>query len=200
LFSTLDPTTRRLHLPGGETVLASDTVGFVRRLPHQLVESFRSTLEEVVDADLLLHVVDAASPVAEEQIAAVRGVLAEIGAGQVPELLVANQIDRAEADAVKALLAAYPGAVAVSAVTGRGVPELLDRITARLRELSPVVELAIPYARSDILAALHRDGEVLVEVHAADEARVRARLSERDRARYAAFALGSDGTRPERPE
>jgi len=198
LFSTLDPTTRRLHLPGGEIVLVSDTVGFVQRLPHQLVESFRSTLEEVVDADLLLHVVDTSSPVAAEQIDAVRGVLAEIGAGAVPELLVGNKTDRAEPEAVKVLLAAHPGAVAVSAATGRGVAELLERIGARLRELSPVVELAIPYARSDVLAALHRDGEVLVEVHAPDATRVRARLSPRDRGRYQPFIVeagtaGADG-------
>src|SRR5262249_31016094 len=111
LFSTLDPTTRQLRLPGGETVLASDTVGFVQRLPHQLVESFQSTLEEVVDADLLLHVVDAGSPDAEHQIEAVRSVLREIGAGSVPELLVLNKVDIAPDDNLKTLRAAHPDAV-----------------------------------------------------------------------------------------
>ena len=131
LFSTLDPTTRRLRLSGGETVLVSDTVGFVQRLPHQLVESFRSTLEEVVDADLLLHVVDAGSPDAEQQIAAVRTVLREIGADTVPELLVLNKADVAAPGDVKALLGAHPDAVVVSAVTGEGVTVLLDTVGAR---------------------------------------------------------------------
>jgi GTP-binding protein HflX len=176
LFSTLDPTTRRLRLSGGETVLVSDTVGFVQRLPHQLVQSFRSTLEEVVDADLLLHVVDAGSPDASAQIAAVRAVLREIGADEVPELVVLNKADVAEADDVKVLLAAEPGAVEVSAVTGDGLNVLLDTIAARLRALTPIVELVIPYERGDAVAALHREGEVLVEVHAEGGTRLRARL------------------------
>ncbi len=129
LFSTLDPTTRRLRLTGGETVLISDTVGFVQRLPHQLVESFRSTLEEVVDADLLLHVVDASSPDGASQIDAVRTVLDEIGAGTVPELLVLNKADVASPGDVKALLGVPPtDAVVVSAVTGEGVNVLLDTV------------------------------------------------------------------------
>jgi GTP-binding protein HflX len=176
LFSTLDPTTRRLRLSGGETVLVSDTVGFVQRLPHQLVQSFRSTLDEVVDADLLLHVVDAGSPDAPAQIAAVRAVLREIGADEVPELVVLNKADVADPDDVKVLLAAEPGAVVVSAVTGDGVNVLLGTIAARLRALTPIVELVIPYERGDAVAALHREGEVLVEVHAEGGTRLRARL------------------------
>jgi GTP-binding protein HflX len=176
LFSTLDPTTRRLRLPGGETVLASDTVGFVQRLPHQLVESFQSTLEEVVDADLLLHVVDAGSPDAEYQIDAVRAVLDEIGAGDVPELLVLNKSDVASPGDVKGLLASHPQAIVVSAVTGEGVSVLLDTVASRLRSLAPIVELLVPYERGDVVAALHREGEVLVEVHADGGSRLRARL------------------------
>jgi GTP-binding protein HflX len=176
LFSTLDPTTRRLRLTGGETVLVSDTVGFVQRLPHQLVESFRSTLEEVVDADLLLHVVDAGSSDAEQQIAAVRTVLSEIGAGHVPELLVLNKADLAAPGDVKSLVGAHPDAVVVSATTGEGVNVLLDTVAARLRALAPIVELMVPYERGDIVAALHREGEVLVEVHAEGGTRLRARL------------------------
>jgi len=176
LFSTLDPTTRRLRLSGGETVLVSDTVGFVQRLPHQLVESFRSTLEEVVDADLLLHVVDAGSPDAEQQIVAVHAVLREIGADAVPELLVLNKGDVAAPGDVKALLGAHPDAVVVSAITGEGVTVLLDTIGARIRALAPIVELLVPYERGDVVAALHREGEVLVEVHAEGGTRVRARI------------------------
>jgi GTPase len=176
LFSTLDPTTRRLRLPGGETVLASDTVGFVQRLPHQLVESFQSTLEEVVEADLLVHVVDAASSDAEHQIESVRAVLREIGAGQVPELLVLNKVDVAHDLDVKGLLVAHPQADIVSAVTGEGVSVLLDTLAARLRALAPIVELLVPYERGDVVAALHREGEVLVEVHVQGGSRLRARL------------------------
>jgi GTPase len=174
LFSTLDATVRRLALPGGETVLLSDTVGFVRKLPHQLVESFRSTLEEVVDADLLVHVVDASSPDPERPIEAVRSVLRPLGAGDIPELLVANKLDVADPDTLVALKAL--GAVPISATTGEGVDAFLETLTERLRALNAVVELSVPYERGDILAALHREGEVLVEVHDDHATRVRARL------------------------
>jgi GTP-binding protein HflX len=174
LFSTLDATVRRLALPGGETVLLSDTVGFVRKLPHQLVESFRSTLAEVVDADLLVHVVDASSAEADRQIEAVRTVLRELGAGDIPELLVANKLDVAAPEQVAVLRGG--GAVPVSAVTGEGIEKLLDVLADRLRALNAVVELSVPYERGDVLAALHREGEVLVEVHDDHATRVRARL------------------------
>ncbi len=136
LFSTLDPTIRRLHLPGGETVLLADTVGFVRRLPHQLVEAFRSTLDEVVDADLLVQVVDGSSWEADAQIEAVRTVLREIGAGERPELLVFNKLDVADPDGVDDLLAAHPGSVTVSAATGEGAEKLVEAISRRLRARS----------------------------------------------------------------
>jgi len=178
LFSTLDTTTRRLRLPGGETVLCSDTVGFVRRLPHELVEAFRSTLAEVAHADLVVHVVDGAATDPEAQIAAVREVLAEIDAGDLPELMVVNKTDVADPVEVQALLDAHRGAVAVSARTGAGVPALLDVIAARLRSLATVHELLIPYDRGDVLAGLHREGEVLVEVHTDAGTRVQARLPE----------------------
>ena len=187
LFSTLDPTTRRLRLPGGETVLCSDTVGFVRRLPHQLVEAFRSTLDEVRDADLLVHVVDATAPDAESQIDAVRGVLDEIGAGELPELVVVNKTDAADPDRVQELVRG--GAIAVSARTGDGIDVLVAAIGDRLRALSSSVELVVPYDRGDVLAALHRDGEVLVEVHADGGTRVRARLERADAERFREFRV-----------
>ena len=192
LFSTLDPTTRRLRLSGGETVLVSDTVGFVQRLPHQLVQSFRSTLEEVVDADLLLHVVNAGSADAPAQISAVRAVLREIEADEVPELVVLNKADVADPDDVKSLLAAEPGAVVVSGVTGNGVNVLLDTVAARLRALAPIVELVVPYERGDVVAALHREGEVLVEVHAEGGTRLRARLAALDLTRFGDFVVTRD--------
>jgi GTP-binding protein HflX len=186
LFSTLDPTTRRLHLPGGETVLCSDTVGFVRRLPHQLVEAFRSTLEEVSDADLLVHVVDATAVDASGQIDAVRTVLDEIGATEIPELVALNKCDEADPEDVSDVLA-VSGGIAVSARTGEGVEKLLATIGDRLRALATVIELEVPYERGDVLAALHRDGEVLVEVHAATGTRVRARLDAADVSRFGEF-------------
>jgi GTP-binding protein HflX len=189
LFSTLDPTTRQLRLPGGETVLASDTVGFVQRLPHQLVESFQSTLEEVVDADLLLHVVDASSPEAEQQIDAVHKVLRDIGADHVPEMLVLNKADVATPGDVKLLRSAFPHAVVVSAVTGEGTNVLLDTLASRLRTLAPIVELLVPYERGDVVAALHREGEVLVEVHAEGGSRLRARLPAPAITRFGEFVV-----------
>jgi len=193
LFSTLDPTTRRLRLAGGEIVLISDTVGFVQRLPHQLVESFSSTLEEVVDAQLLLHVVDASSPDAEQQIDAVRRVLSEIGAAEVPELLVLNKSDAAAPGDVKELLGPHSDAVVVSAATGDGVNVLLDTVGARLRALAPIVELLVPYERGDVVAGLHREGEVLVEVHAEAGTRVRARLPRAAMTRFDEYIVIRDG-------
>jgi GTPase len=188
LFSTLDPTVRRLRLPGGETVLLSDTVGFVRRLPHQLVEAFRSTLEEVVNADLLLQVVDANVSDADARISAVETVLREIGAAAVPSLLVWNKADIADPDDLKQYLDAHPGSVAVSGATGEGVPEFLEVVGDRLRALARVGEYVVPYERGDVLAALHRAGEVLVEVHDDHGTRVRARLPESATGRFAEFA------------
>jgi GTPase len=196
LFSTLDPATRRLRLPGGETVLMSDTVGFVRKLPHQLVEAFRSTLEEVTGADLALHVVDASAPDAEEQVDAVREVLRELGADDLPELVVLNKLDVAEPSAVSALSRRYGESVAVSARTGEGVEELLAVLGARLRARTRLVELVIPFERGDALAALHREGEVLVEVHGESATRVRARVPARALAQFAAFVAAPDPREP----
>jgi GTPase len=185
LFSTLDPRTRRLVLPGGETVLVSDTVGFVRKLPHQLVEAFRSSLEEVREADLLMHVVDGSAPDPDAQIDAVRSVLYEIGAADVSELLVMNKVDRSPL----ARLAAerHAGAVAVSAVTGEGLEELLITLGDRLRSSDKVVELAVPFDRGDVLAAVHREGEVVGEVHGEGATLVQVVLDEAGRARFGEF-------------
>ncbi len=175
LFATLDPRTRRLALPGGEPVLVSDTVGFVRKLPHQLVEAFHSTLEVVDEADLLLHVVDSAAPQPEAQLDAVRTVLAEIGAADVPELLVFNKADLAPGKAAE-LSGRYPGSVVVSAARGQGMAELLGAMAERLRRANRVVELSVPYDRGDVLAALHREGEVLSSEQADGATVVRATL------------------------
>ncbi len=177
LFATLDPRTRRLDLPGGEAVLCSDTVGFVRKLPHELVEAFRSTLEVVAESDLLVHVVDASAPDAEGQIEAVRRVLVEIEAADVPELLAFNKVDRVrDPAAVTRLMSAHPGSVAISAMLGDGVDDLLVALSDRLRALDEVVECFVPYDRGDMVALVHREGEVLVETHEEAGTRVRARL------------------------
>jgi GTPase len=186
LFATLDPSTKRMQLPGGEAVLVSDTVGFVRKLPHQLVAAFKSTLETVATADLLVHVVDASSADPDAQIDAVRVVLREIHGDRVPELIVFNKIDVAK-DADR-LVESHPGSVAVSAKTGEGVDLLLLTIGDRLRALSTIVELVIPYGRGDVLAELHREGEVVSESHGDDGVLIRARLDPAAAGRLAEFA------------
>ncbi|HEY2303334.1 MAG TPA: GTPase HflX [Acidimicrobiales bacterium] len=192
LFATLDPRTRRLQLPGGEAVLLSDTVGFVRKLPHQLVEAFRSTLEVVKESDLLVHVVDSSAISPEAQIDAVRSVLAEIGADQVPELLAFNKADVAS-DAHR-LAGRYPGSVILSALTGEGIDDFLQAIGDRLRVLAEVVELVVPYDRGDVLAAVHREGEVMVESHSEGAVRLRVRVDQAGAARFRQFqADGSPG-------
>jgi GTP-binding protein HflX len=186
LFATLDPRTRRFALPGGEPVLVSDTVGFVRKLPHQLVEAFRSTLEVVNETDLLVHVVDSAASEPEDQIDAVRAVLGEIGAGDIPELLAFNKADLAPA-AARDLAKRFPGAVVISAARGSGVAALLDAVAAQLHRTSRVVELTIPYSRGDVLAALHREGEVLATEDGQEATMVWAKLPGNAVAQFAPF-------------
>ncbi|MBW3537300.1 MAG: GTPase HflX [Actinobacteria bacterium] len=190
LFATLDPRTRRLELPGGEAVLLSDTVGFVRKLPHDLVEAFRSTLEVASEADLLVHVVDASAAEPIDQLKAVREVLEEIGAADVPELLAFNKADLEPLEA-KRLVGANPGSVAMSAATGEGIDELIAAIGDRLRVLRPVAEFLVPFERGDVLAAIHREGEVLSEAHEERGTRIRARLGPSRASTYAEFAVAS---------
>jgi len=188
LFATLDPTTRRLSLPGGEPVLITDTVGFVRNLPHGLVEAFKSTLEVAGRGDYLVHVVDATAADPEGQISAVREVLTEIGASHIPELLVFNKADAAP-EVAEELVKRYEGSVAVSALTGEGIDGFLFALGDRLRSLSKVVELVIPYDRGDLLAAVHREGEV-VSTHSDDDGvRVRARLGDASTGRLAEYVV-----------
>jgi GTP-binding protein HflX len=194
LFATLDPTTRRLALPGGEPVLLSDTVGFVRRLPHGLIEAFKSTLEVASEADYLVHVVDASDVDPRGQIEAVHEVLGEIEAERVPELLVFNKADLAP-EAAAELVAEHPGSVAVSAATGEGLDLLLRTLADRMRALSRVVELFIPYENGDALAMVHREGEVVSTAHQDTGARIRARLSDASAGRLREFivdGLGDD--------
>ena len=161
LFATLDATTRRMPLPGGEVVFATDTVGFVRKLPHQLVTAFATTLDVVRNADLLVHVVDGSGPDPIGSMAAVRTVLDEIGAADIPELLVFNKADRSE-DAAR-LADKFEGAVAVSAHDGTNLDRLLGVIGDRVRSMTELAEVMIPWDRGDVIASVHREGQVLAE-------------------------------------
>jgi GTP-binding protein HflX len=165
LFATLDPTVRRAQTPGGRAFTLADTVGFVRHLPHQLVEAFRSTLEEVTDADLILHVVDGSDGAPEAQIDAVREVLREIGADQVSELVVINKADVADPLALARLRRREPHSVVVSARTGEGIAELLAAIEGCLPKLDREVRVVVPYDRGDLVARVHDKGEVLAQEH-----------------------------------
>jgi GTP-binding protein HflX len=160
LFATLDPRTRQRQLPGGETILFTDTVGFISNLPHDLIEAFMSTLKSVQLADLLVHVVDGSSDHAEEQIAAVRGVLREIDADHVPELLVFNKADLPGSRA-RDLSKLHEGSVWVSAMTGENLDRVIAAIGDRLRTNDRVVTLHLPLDRGDLVAAAHREGEVI---------------------------------------
>ena len=186
LFVTLDPRTRQLSLPGGETVLVTDTVGFVRKLPHELVEAFRSTLDSVHLSDLVVHVVDASAPNTDAQIAAVHEVLGEIGAAEVPELVVVNKADKAPEEA-KVLAHAIEGSVLISARTGEGIDDLLQVVGDRLRGTDRVVELVVPWSRGDVLAAIHREGEVVGRSDGGESATLQVVLDDVGRARFAEF-------------
>ncbi len=177
LFATLDATSRRVEPPAGEPFVLVDTVGFIQHLPHHLVAAFRSTLEEVTQADLLLHVVDASHPKREEQMQAVAQVLAELGAAERPVLLVLNKIDAPEGAAeAPHLLRRYPEAVAVSALTGAGLEVLLVRIQAELANRRERLVCTVPYHRSALVALIHDHGQVLAERHTAEGTYIEADL------------------------
>jgi GTPase len=178
LFATLDPTVRRAVTPEGREYTMTDTVGFVRHLPHQLVEAFRSTLEEVAGADLILHVVDGSHPDPESQIEAVRTVIAEVGAVSVPELIVINKADVADPDVVARLRRLEPQALVVSARTGLGMSELRTAIAEALPRPSAEVTVLLPYDRGDLVSRIHDLGEVLEESHNGDGTLIRAQVSE----------------------
>jgi GTP-binding protein HflX len=163
LFATLDSTVRQLDLPDGYRALMSDTVGFVRRLPHEVVEAFRSTLEEAADADLLVHVVDASDPDPDGQIDAVRTVLDQIEAGDIPELIVFNKTDITDPNIVDRLVAGHDGSVAVSALTGDDIDLVATAIAEDLEKSTVTMRLLIPYDRGEVVAALHDAGNVLDE-------------------------------------
>ncbi|MCX6420793.1 MAG: GTPase HflX [Actinobacteria bacterium] len=178
LFATLDPTVRRCTSPGGREFTLADTVGFVRHLPHALVEAFRSTLEEVTSADLILHVVDGSDSAPEVQIAAVREVLNEIGAGGVRELIVINKADAADPELLSRLRRWEPDSVVISARTGDGLAQLLEVVEGYLPQGLVDVDVVIPYSRGDLVSRAHREGEGVHEEHTEAGTRLTAKVPE----------------------
>jgi GTP-binding protein HflX len=190
LFATLDPTTRRLRLPTNQNVLLTDTVGFIRKLPHDLVEAFKATLEEVVQADLLLHVVDASHPQAEEHIEAVNAVLREIGAEGKPVLMVFNKADLvASAAMMSRFLERYPHGAVISAKTGQGVPELMAELGTALRPIREFLELAVPHERADVIARLHEVAQVVERDYEGEAAKFKARIPPHFHHEFAPFVV-----------
>jgi len=198
LFSTLDPTTRKLVLPDGRPAVLTDTVGFVRKLPHTLVEAFKSTLEEAIRADLVLHLVDGSDADPEGQYMAVRDVLGEIGAASVPELIAVNKIDAISEVDLARLRRRFPEAGFVSALTGEGTEALLEKIAERVPHPEIEVDLLVPYDRGDVVAALHAAGAVLSEEYLEEGTKVGARLREEQLGRLERYILPADRKRARR--
>jgi GTPase len=189
LFATLDPTTRRTTTSDGRVYTMSDTVGFVRHLPHQLVEAFRSTLEEVADSDLILHVVDGSHPDPEGQLSAVREVFAEIGAADVPELVIINKADAADPMVIARLRQREPHSVVVSAKTGEGIAEALAVIEGELPRPEVEFKALLPYERGDLINRIHQQGEIATMEHTGEGTLVSGRANEDLAGELAAYAV-----------
>lgn len=187
LFATLDPTVRRAETPSGRLYTLADTVGFVRHLPHHLVEAFRSTMEEVGDSDLILHVVDGSHPAPEEQLAAVREVIRDVGATDVPEIVVINKADAADPLVLQRLLRIEKHALVVSARTGEGMDTLLALIDEQLPRPAVGVEALVPYTEGKYIARTHAEGEVISEEHTPEGTLLKALVHEELAAELAKF-------------
>jgi len=193
LFATLDPMTRRLRLPTNQNVLLSDTVGFIRKLPHDLVDAFKATLEEVIEADLLLHVVDISLPQAQEQIDAVNVVLDELDVADKPMLMVFNKIDRVTAPGLaKRFTDQYPNSIVVSARSGEGFDAFMSELGKQLRPVREMLELRIPHSQPELIAQLHEVGQVLERDYDAPEAVFKALIPPSHRALFEPFIIRKD--------
>ncbi|MGH2767753.1 MAG: GTPase, partial [Actinomycetota bacterium] len=192
----LDPTARRLKLPGGRQAVLTDTVGFVRKLPHQLVEAFRSTLEETVQADLLLHVVDAARAGPDAHVEAVASVLTGIGAGDVPQVLTLNKTDLLTDARREELSKRFPEGILISAATGEGLDRLLEALASALARAQAIAVFELPFGRGDLRSELYRTSEVLEETSVARGMRLVARTSPSTLARFSDYLAveGGDAT------
>jgi GTP-binding protein HflX len=191
LFATLDPTTRRLKLPTKQNVLLTDTVGFIKKLPHGLVEAFKATLEEVVQADLLLHVVDISHAQAEEQIDAVNTVLMEIGAAEKPVLMVFNKIDQLAGGIAPLMREKYPHAVSISAKTGEGIAPLLAELGTQLRPIREFLDLRVPQAEAAVIARIHAVGQVVESRYGGKNARFKVRIPPHLLEEFAPFVVAA---------
>ncbi|GGX32631.1 GTPase HflX [Streptomyces noursei] len=187
LFATLDPTVRRAETPSGRLYTLADTVGFVRHLPHHLVEAFRSTMEEVADADIILHVVDGSHPVPEEQLAAVREVIRDVGATEVPEIVIVNKADAADPLTLQRLLRQEKRALVVSARTGEGIEELRNLLDAELPRPQVEIEVLVPYTKGALVSRAHAEGEVISEEHTGEGTVLKARVHEELAAEFRPF-------------
>ena len=189
LFATLDPTTRRIKLPGGREVLVTDTVGFIQKLPTALVAAFRATLEEIADADVILHVVDITHQNVEEQVATVLEVLGELEATDQPIVTALNKIDEMPgAEEIDLTEAGLPNSVPISALTGQGIPELMDRLEQVLDEDMVLIDVLLPYGRGDLLALAHQRGMILSEGHEESGTALVARVPTSMRPHFDAFS------------
>jgi GTP-binding protein HflX len=195
LFATLDPTTRRVTLPDGQQILITDTVGFIQKLPTNLVAAFRATLEEIAEADLLLHVIDMTHPQAESQAEAVQRTLAEIDADDIPSLPVLNKIDRLrDIDEARHLLDTFSGAVAISALRGEGIDQLLEKVEEKLFESYQSISVELPYSKGDLISLFHDEGQVETVINEYEGVLIQGRLPVRLLARYKEFIV--DGLIP----
>lgn len=195
LFATLDPTTRRWELGRGQSILLTDTVGFIRKLPHGLVKAFRATLEETLRADVLFHLVDAANPEFPEHIRTTRKVLEEIGAGEIPSVLLFNKIDLLDQEEISSLRRLYPDSVFVSASSLLGMDELAERTRAFLQNQLVHVEMRLPHAREDLAALFHRNGAVEQKVYDEEGIHIVGRIPQRIMARLAPFVLSHEASK-----
>jgi GTP-binding protein HflX len=192
LFATLDTTTRRLELPDGQALLVTDTVGFIRNLPHDLVQSFRATLEESILADFLIHVLDASSPQADQLYQTTMEVLAELGAGEKRMLLVLNKIDLIDAERLTELQRMFPEAVSISIKTGQGIDDLHHRLHQMLIDRVVRMDLAIPLDRMDLVAFAHQEGKVLQENYDNGLAEIQCVVPKRFESRFLPFLATAD--------
>lgn len=195
LFATLDPTTRRVTLPDGQQILVTDTVGFIQKLPTTLVAAFRATLEEIAEADLLLHIVDISHPHALSHAEAVHRTLREIGADEIPSLPVLNKIDILDdSDQARLKMDSFSGAVAISALRGEGLDQLLENVREKLFESYQRVLVEVPYSKGDLISLFHEEGQVQSIKNEYDGVLIEGRLPVRLLARYKEFIV--DGILP----
>ena len=189
LFATLDPTTRRVRSSGGREFLLTDTVGFIRKLPHDLVDAFHSTLEEALGADVILHVADAGSAELDEQIAVTEGVLKNLGAAGKPRIMVLNKIDSLGPSEAESLPGRYPGALTVSALRLKGLDNLLERLGEELDAARQTITLQIPPNRWDLHSMLHRESTVVSEDYDETGVKITVRLSQKEMGRFSRYAV-----------